>query len=136
VIHETARVPPSLNDRVPAAGINLGRRHAAASGLLRCDPLPVKLDATAIDQPPAAMQGVGTAAVAGHPGTVLVVAAPDELTGKWLRLRRPDADSGFPEFQGILSQVRGEGGSNIHSLDRAPRFRATKVSATPPKLGA
>jgi hypothetical protein len=33
VIHETARVPPSLNDRVPAAGINLGRRHAAAGGL-------------------------------------------------------------------------------------------------------
>jgi hypothetical protein len=66
-------------------------------------------DETAIDQPPAATQGVGTAAVAGPPGSVLVVAAPAGLNGKWLRLRRPNADTGFPEFQGILSQVRGEG---------------------------
>src|SRR5262245_41367455 len=66
-------------------------------------------DETAIDQPPATAQGVGTAAVAGPAGSVLVVTAPGGLNGKWLRLRRPDADSGFPEFQGILSQVRGEG---------------------------
>ena len=66
-------------------------------------------DETAIDQPPAVTQGVGTAAVAGPPGSVLVVAAPAGLNGKWLRLRRPNADTGFPEFQGILSQVRGEG---------------------------
>ena len=54
-------------------------------------------------------QGVGTAPVAGPPGSVLVVAAPAGLNSKWLRLRRPNANSGFPEFQAILSQVRGEG---------------------------
>jgi hypothetical protein len=53
-------------------------------------------DQTAINQPPASMQGVGTAAIAGPPGSVLVVAAPGGLNGKWLRLRRPNADSGFP----------------------------------------
>jgi hypothetical protein len=82
-------------------------------------------DATAIDQPPAAMQGVGTAAVAGPPGSVLVVAAPDELTGKWLRLRRPDADSGFPEFQGILSQVRGEGRYTFSAIIFMPASAGT-----------
>src|SRR6187455_355217 len=66
-------------------------------------------DATAVDQPPAATQAVGTAAVEGPTGSVLVVAAPDALNGKWLRLQRPNADTGFPAFQGILSHVGNEG---------------------------
>ena len=66
-------------------------------------------DATAVDQPPAATQAIGTAAVEGPTGSVLVVAAPDALNGKWLRLQRPNADTGFPAFQGILSKVGNEG---------------------------
>jgi hypothetical protein len=86
-------------------------------------------DETAIDQPPAAMQGVGTAAVSGPTGSVLVVAAPGGLNGKWLRLRRPNADSGFPEFQGILSQVRGEGRYTFSAIMFMPAG-AEKLTAT------
>jgi len=66
-------------------------------------------DAGVVDQPPAATQAVGTAVVAGPTGSVLVANAPGDLNGNWLRLQRPNADSGFPEFQGILSQVQGKG---------------------------
>ena len=87
-------------------------------------------DETAIGSPPAATQGVGTTAVAGPPGSVLVVAAPAGLNGKWLRLRRPNADTGFPEFQGILSQVRGEGRYTFSAIMFMPAVLRQAISHT------
>jgi hypothetical protein len=96
-------------------------------------------DNTAVNEPPAASQAVGTAAIAGPTGSVLIVAAPDGLNGKWLRLQRPNADTGFPAFQGILSQVGGQGRYTFSTIMFMPTGAdATTISfeqlLTPPQM--
>ena len=89
-------------------------------------------DETAIDQPPAGTPGVGTAALAGPPGSVLVVAAPAGLNGKWLRLRRPNADTGFPEprnsvagpRRGPLHFLRG----HVHARRRRDHYHSVRAA--------
>jgi hypothetical protein len=67
-------------------------------------------DATAINQPPAANQQVGTASVDGPAGSVIVVAAPPNAqpSGKWLQVSRPDGPQ-VASFQGKLKQQPGDG---------------------------
>lgn len=67
-------------------------------------------DATAINQPPAATQQVGTASVDGPPASVIVVAAPPNAqpSGKWLQVSRPDGPQ-VASFQGKLKQQPGDG---------------------------
>lgn len=67
-------------------------------------------DATAVNQPPAANQQVGTASVDGPPGSVIVVAAPPNAqpSGKWLQVSRPNGPQ-VASFQGKLKQQPGDG---------------------------
>lgn len=67
-------------------------------------------DATAVNQPPAANQQVGTASVDGPPGSVIVVAAPPNAqpSGKWLHVSRPNGPQ-VASFQGKLKQQPGDG---------------------------
>lgn len=67
-------------------------------------------DATAINQPPAANQAVGTASVDGPPGSVVVVAAPPNAqpSGKWLQVSRQNGPT-VSSFQGKLKQQPGNG---------------------------
>jgi hypothetical protein len=66
-------------------------------------------DPTPDDQPPAAAQKVGTAALHGPPGSVLVIAPPVTPSGKWVRISRPIPDSDIAGFQGNFSASRGDG---------------------------
>lgn len=67
-------------------------------------------DATAVNQPPAATQAVGTASVDGPPNSVIVVAAPPNAqpSGKWLQVSRPNGGQ-VASFQGKLKQQPGNG---------------------------
>ena len=69
-------------------------------------------DATPAGQPPAAVQAIGTADLFGGPGSVIVVAAPGQTTGKWVQISRPAvANNTAPiaGLHGVLSAVRGPG---------------------------
>lgn len=67
-------------------------------------------DATAVNQPPASTQAVGTASIDGPAGSVLVVAAPPEAapSGKWLQISRPNGGQ-VASFQGKPAQQPGNG---------------------------
>ena len=56
---------------------------------------------TAINQPPAHTQAVGTANTRGF---VRVIPPPATPSGKWVQLRRPNGAASFPALQGNLSQ--------------------------------
>jgi hypothetical protein len=69
-------------------------------------------NATAPGQPPAPVQDTGTANWFGAPGSVVVVGAPGQATGKWLQISRanlPDNQAPIAGMQGVLSAVRGPG---------------------------
>lgn len=66
-------------------------------------------DATPVDQPPASAQAVGTAAVDGPPGSVVVIAPPVTPSGRWVEIRRPGPQSPVAGLQGKFSEFRGEG---------------------------
>ncbi|TAH39399.1 MAG: hypothetical protein EYC70_01040 [Planctomycetota bacterium] len=66
-------------------------------------------DATPVNQPPATAQAVGTAAVDGPAGSVLVVAPPVTPSGNWVQISRPGADSPVAGLQGNFSEFGGEG---------------------------
>jgi hypothetical protein len=66
-------------------------------------------DPTPINQPPAHVQDVGTANVDGPPGSVIVVAPPVTPSGKWVEIRRPDAQSPVAGLQGGFSKFAGDG---------------------------
>jgi hypothetical protein len=66
-------------------------------------------DATPDNQPPSAAQPVGTAAVDGPAGSVVVVPPPATLSGKWVSIGRAAADSPVAGFQGNLIAARGDG---------------------------
>jgi hypothetical protein len=66
-------------------------------------------DPTPINQPPAHVQDVGTANVDGPAGSVIVVAPPVTPSGKWVEVRRPNAQSPVAGLQGNFSQFRGDG---------------------------
>jgi len=61
-----------------------------------------------IGQPPATNQAVGTASVDAPPGSVIVVAAPPNASGKWLQVSRPDGPQ-VSSFQAKLKQQSGDG---------------------------
>jgi hypothetical protein len=61
---------------------------------------------TAINQPPAHTQAVGTANTRGF---VRVVAPPVGPSGKWIQLKRLTGADPFPAFQGNLSQSPHDG---------------------------
>ncbi len=64
---------------------------------------------TAVNQPPAVTQAVGTAHVHGPAGNVVVVAAPvTPPSDKWVKISRPNADSDVAGMQGKLSQFKGD----------------------------
>jgi hypothetical protein len=65
-------------------------------------------DPTPVGQPPAAMQSVGTAAIFGPMGSVIVIAPPVEPSGKWLQVSRPNGGD-VAGFQGKFSMFRGVG---------------------------
>jgi len=65
-------------------------------------------DQTAIGQPPAPMQDVGTAAVFGPAGRVIVIAAPVAPSGKWVQVSRPVGPD-VVGMQGKLSKFPGDG---------------------------
>jgi hypothetical protein len=66
-------------------------------------------DSTPVNQPPAAVQQVGTAAIHGPAGSVIVIAPPVTPSGKWVQIGRPDADSDNAGLQGNFPQMAGEG---------------------------
>jgi hypothetical protein len=65
-------------------------------------------DGTPSGQPPAAAQSVGTAALDGPPGSVMVIDAPVLPSGKWIQISRPNGPA-TAGFQGKFDQFRGEG---------------------------
>jgi hypothetical protein len=66
-------------------------------------------DATPAGQPPAHMQQVGSANVAGSPGSVVVVASPVQTGGRWVQVARPNDPSTIVAFQGNFAQFAGDG---------------------------
>lgn len=62
-------------------------------------------DQTPIGQPPAPMQGVGTATTQG---SVIVVALP-QTPSRWARMNRPVPDTDLAAFQGNFSAAPGDG---------------------------
>ncbi|MCW5976862.1 MAG: hypothetical protein KIT09_02235 [Bryobacteraceae bacterium] len=79
------------------------------SGCARDTLFKSNFDSTAVNQPPAAAQEVGTARVHGGPGSVIVVDPPVAPSGKWLRIGRANADTPVAGFQGVFSEFRGDG---------------------------
>ena len=65
-------------------------------------------DATPDNDPPATTQQVGTGAIDGGAGQVIVVPLPS-LPGKWVQISRPNADTGVAGFQGNFVASRGDG---------------------------
>jgi hypothetical protein len=65
-------------------------------------------DQTPVNQPPATIQGVGTAYVDGPPGSVIVIAAPVLPSGKWIRIQRPNGPQ-VAGLQGRFAQFLGDG---------------------------
>jgi hypothetical protein len=65
-------------------------------------------DATPIGQPPAAAQAVGTGAVDGAPGSVVVIAPPVQPSGHWLQVSRPSGPA-VSGFQGKFADMAGPG---------------------------
>lgn len=65
-------------------------------------------DANVVNQPPAQAQAIGTVNVDGPPGSVLVVAAPPSLSGKWIQISRPNGPN-LCGLQGNLIQVPRDG---------------------------
>jgi len=65
-------------------------------------------DATAVGQPPAAAQQVGTAAIDGPAGSVVVIAPPVQPSGHWLQVSRPSGPA-VSSFQGKLIRMPGQG---------------------------
>ena len=65
-------------------------------------------DATTVGQPPAATQQVGSGAVDGPPGSVLVIAPPVQPSGHWLQVSRPSGPA-VCGFQGKLVRMPGQG---------------------------
>jgi hypothetical protein len=67
-------------------------------------------DPSVVGQPPSQVQAVGTANVAGDPGSVVVVAPPVVPSGKWVEIGRSDAQrSGLAIFQGNFVRSQGAG---------------------------
>jgi len=66
-------------------------------------------DQTPIGQPPAHTQTVGTANVAGPPGSVVVVASPVQTGGRWVQITRPNDPVTIVAFQGNFAQFAGDG---------------------------
>jgi hypothetical protein len=66
-------------------------------------------DSTAVGQPPAQAQQVGTANVDGPPGSVVVVTAPVAPSGKWVQVSRASNNAAVAGMQGNFSQFRGDG---------------------------
>lgn len=107
-------------------GFVLPSRHAAAATMRRRLPVAITLamlagcqtlfqsnfDATAVGQPPAAVQATGTANVFGPSGSVVIVGAPGQTSGKWLQVSRASLSGNqapIAGMQGVLSAVRGPG---------------------------
>lgn len=65
-------------------------------------------DQTAVNQPPATTQAVGTAQIHGPAGSVIVIASPAPPSGKWVQISRPVGPD-VAGFQGRFSQSRGDG---------------------------
>jgi hypothetical protein len=68
-------------------------------------------DSTDFNQPPSATQSVGTAEIAGVPGSVLVAQAPPDASppAKWLKIVRPSDPSQISVFRGKLIRQPGNG---------------------------
>jgi hypothetical protein len=66
-------------------------------------------DATPVGQPPAQVQAVGTANVDGPPGSVVVVGAPAQSTGRWVQITRANQQPSVSGLQGNLSVFKGPG---------------------------
>ncbi len=66
-------------------------------------------DSTAVGQPPAQVQAIGTANVFGPDGSVVVAGAPGQTTGKWVQIGRANNQADIAGMQGVLSAVRGPG---------------------------
>jgi len=65
-------------------------------------------DATPSGQQPAAAQSIGTAAVDGPAGSVIVIDPPVQPSGKWVQISRPNGPL-VAGLQGKFSQFRGNG---------------------------
>ncbi len=65
-------------------------------------------DNTAVNQPPAVAQSVGTAHVDGPAGSVIVIAAPVAPSGKWVQVSRPNGPA-VAGLQGKFVQFKGAG---------------------------
>ena len=65
-------------------------------------------DDTPVGNFPAAIQGVGSGAVDGPAGSVVIVTLPD-LPGHWARISRATSSSPVSGFQGTFDKVGGEG---------------------------
>jgi hypothetical protein len=63
----------------------------------------------AVNAPPTAVQTVGTAQVAGDPGSVIVVGPLPGTNENWLKVSRANAQSQVSTFTGILSKTPGVG---------------------------
>jgi hypothetical protein len=71
---------------------------------------------TPINQPPAFIQKIGTASVDGPPGSVKVVAAPANLTGKWVQISRFREQPSVSGWQCKVSKFYGDGEYIFSSL--------------------
>jgi hypothetical protein len=65
--------------------------------------------ATAIGQPPAHAQQVGTANSYGPTGSVVVESLPPPVAGYWVRIGRADTQSSEAALQGVTSGYKGPG---------------------------
>ena len=81
---------------------------AALSGCASETLFQSNFDATAVGQPPATAQQVGTATISGPANSVIVVAPPVQPSGRWLQISRPTGPD-VSSFQGKLIRMPGQG---------------------------
>jgi hypothetical protein len=93
----------SAAGRLLAIGSLLLLPACASETLFRSD-----FNGTAINQPPATAQPVGTAHVDGPAGSVKVIAAPVPPANQWVQVSRPNGPA-VAGMQGKFSQFKGDG---------------------------
>jgi hypothetical protein len=111
-IADPGPVPPTLRRTIATVFCCLPLA-LAVTALSGCEALfQSNFDATLAGQPPAQVQATGTASVFGPPGSVVVVGAPGQTSGKWLQVSRaslPENRAPIAGMVGMLVAVRGPG---------------------------
>lgn len=78
-------------------------------------------DATAVDQPPAQAQAIGTVNMDGPAGSVVVVASPVTTGGKWAKITRVSNATSVSALQCNNTKLAGAGQYNFSSVLFIPK---------------